>query len=158
MKKQTERIGADHGAMSLRGYYNQQFKESVITLDGKVIKKDTKRVSESIYLLNGVCREDLLVTAVHELTHDWLTDYYPGIKVAPLWVEEGACQYISWIYAKQMKFDRQVAKIAAATDDVYGKGFKFFHKKFGNDGWKTAVAWMTAKGYRNLPPQGATRP
>ena len=152
-------MSINHGndGMSLRGYYQQVHRESVIMQGDKEVSREIKKVKENIYLLNGVKKEDLLVTAFHELTHDWLTDHYPGIKVAPLWIEEGACQYAAYIYAKKNKYDNNVKKIVRANDEVYGKGFKFYLKSFGENDWPAALRWMARQGYKKAPPAGSRR-
>jgi hypothetical protein len=155
MKKNHPMKNAD--AMTLRGYYQEVKKVSTTTQAGKVISKEEIKVKENIFLIDGVKQQDFLVTAVHELTHDWLSDYYPGIKVAPLWIEEGACQYMAYIFCLKKGYKDHALKISKAPDNVYGKGFRYYHKKFGNNNWVGALKWMKTKGYLKKPPIGSQR-
>jgi hypothetical protein len=143
--------------LSLRGYYEEVKKESTVMQGKKVVSRNIKKIKENIYLVDGVNKEDMMVTAVHELTHDWLSDYCPGIKVAPLWIEEGACQYLAYIYCKAKGFQKNAARIAGASDQVYGKGFKFYLKTFGENNWAGALRWMKKQGYLEKPAFGVQR-
>ena len=122
----------DENGMSLRGFY-QETKVERETLDSRnrVIDRSVKKTGEMIYILNGLSKEEVMVTAIHELTHDWLSDYYKGIKVAPLWIEEGFCQYVAYNYCIDKKYTKLAEKIKNAPDQVYGKGAKFYLEKFG---------------------------
>ena len=148
----------DDGGMSLRGFY-QEVKLQKETLDqnDKVISRSVTKTGETIYILNGLSKEDIMVTAIHELTHDWLSDYYQGIKVAPLWLEEGFCQYVSYVYCKNKKLEKLALKIKSAPDQVYGKGAKFYIEKFGEGNIKGALKWMVSQKYQIKPPIGAER-
>jgi len=149
---------AHHGGMSLRGYYREiKLETETVDQNDRVVGRSVKKTGEFIYLLNGLEEDSILVTAIHELTHDWLSDYYPGIKVADLWIEEGFCQYVSYVYCSQLKLAKYKSKIEGATDEVYGKGFKFYFKKFGANNIKGALKWMVEQKYHIKPPLGAKR-
>ncbi|MCM8540536.1 MAG: LIM domain-containing protein [Lentisphaeraceae bacterium] len=148
----------DGDGMSLRGFY-QETKLERETLDGnnRVVSRSVKKTGETIYILNGLSREEIIVTAIHELTHDWLSDYYEGIKIAPLWIEEGFCQYIAYNYCLKKKYLKLAEKIKSAPDQVYGKGAKFFIREFGVDNVKGALKWLVSQKYQIKPPAGAKR-
>ena len=149
---------ANHGGMSLRGYYREiKLEKETVDQNDRVVSRSVEKTGEFIYLLNGLQEKDILVTAVHELTHDWLSDYYPGIKVAELWIEEGFCQYVAYTFCTKQKLVKQAEKIAKAPDEVYGKGVKFYLKKFGEGNIKGALKWMVSQKYHIKPPVGAKR-
>ena len=143
--------------MTLRGYYHLLEKKIDIFEDKKLIDTKLRKLDENICIIDGLKNSDFLATAIHELTHDWLGDYYPGIKVAPLWIEEGCCQYLTYIYCKQQKFDILAKKIAQSPDKIYGDGFRFYLKNFGEDNWAGALKWLGEQGYLKKPAPSAVR-
>jgi hypothetical protein len=142
----------------LRGYYHHV--ENIETTKRSNGTKHSRVVSmkELISIVDGLSEEDFLVTAIHELTHDWLGENYPGIKVAPLWLEEGVCQYLAFEYALKMKYKKSGRKIMDSPDKIYGKGFKFFSQKFGYRNWSKVLVWLEQQGYLKKPPHDAQRP
>ncbi|NQZ58784.1 MAG: hypothetical protein HRT88_15130 [Lentisphaeraceae bacterium] len=156
MKKKHPVKEAD--GMSLRGYYNVLERRIDQFRNGRKVGSKIKKVGESIYIVDGLQKEDFLVTAVHELTHDWLSDYYPGIKVAPLWVEEGCCQYLAYTFCLNKNYKNLARQIKNSKDKVYGEGFRFYLKKFGSNNWRGVQKWMLSKGYKKTPPVDAKRP
>ena len=149
---------ANHGGMSLRGYYREiKLETETVDQNDRVVSRTEKKTGEFIYLLNGLEEESIMVTAIHELTHDWLSDYYPGIKVADLWIEEGFCQYVAYTYCLENKLQKSALKIQNGDDQVYGKGFKFYLAKFGKGNVKGALKWMVSKKFHIKPPVGAKR-
>lgn len=149
---------ANHGDMSLRGYYREiKLEKETVDQNDKVVSRSVQKTGEFIYILNGLEEKDISITAVHELTHDWLSDYYPGIKVADLWIEEGFCQYVAYTYCTGQKLTKEAQKILNAPDEVYGKGVKFYINKFGKDNIKGALKWMVSQKYHIKPPIDAKR-
>lgn len=156
LNAQTHHKG--EGGMSLRGYYQETKKETQVTdSNNRIVSRTEEKTAEMIYLLNGLTDEEILVTAIHELTHDWLSDFYPGMKVAPLWVEEGFCQYVAYNFCLDNKYDKLALKIKNAPDQVYGKGAKFFIEKFGRNNLLGAYKWMLTQKYQVKPPIGTKR-
>ncbi|MCM8527362.1 MAG: protein DA1 [Lentisphaeraceae bacterium] len=148
----------DDDGMSLRGFYQEtKLEKETLDSNNRVVSRTVEKTGETIYILNGLSREEIIVTAIHELTHDWLSDYYEGIKVAPLWIEEGFCQYIAYNYCLKKNYKSLAERIKTAPDDVYGKGAKFYIEKFGVDNVKGALKWMVSQKYQIKPPAGSKR-
>lgn len=146
------------GGMSLRGFYQEtKLEKETLDSNNRVVARSVKKTGETIFILNGLGKDEILVTAIHELTHDWLSDYYEGIKIAPLWLEEGFCQYVAYNYCKDNNLVKLAEKIKAAPDQVYGKGAKFYIKTFGEGNIKGALKWMVSQKFQIKPPIGAKR-
>jgi len=155
MKKQHPVSNA--AGMSLRGFYSLVNKKTDIMEGNKLLETKVEKVSETIFVVDGLKKEDFMITAVHELTHDWLEEFYPGIKVAPLWVEEGCCQYLAYMYCMKNNYKKQALRIQKSPDKIYGDGFRFYLKKFGNNSWPKVEKWLRQQGYHVKPAPGAVR-
>lgn len=150
-------IHPDHQA-ELRGYFQEtKVEKELIDNKGRVINKKEEKISETIYILNGLTENEILVTSLHELTHDWVADYYPGLRVAPLWLEEGFCQFITYRYCVENKLTKQLNEIKNSPDEVYGKGVNFFLEKFDNKPLTEVFKWLESEKYHIKPTLGTTR-
>ncbi len=132
----------------LRGYYHRTERHFVV----KGVE-DSRRVeiNKTIYLLYGMTRANAMCTAIHENTHDLMAEHYPEVQDAPMWVQEGVAQYTASIYARRNKLARQTLGFEKHPDPVYGNGYRFFQKKFGNDNWPAAAKWLKATDVTKLP-------
>jgi len=97
-----------------------------------------KCIPISVSILQGLPRTLFLGVMAHELGHVWLrTQEVPPLD-EPL--EEGFCQLLCYLFyrslgTKEAQFHAQ--GIAASTDPVYGRGFKFaqtLYQQFGLNG------------------------
>lgn len=75
-------------------------------------------------------------TVIHELTHDWMSQFCPHIE--DLKIKEGVCEYVAWLF---LKYDREklflsfleCTNIEQNPDPVYGGGFRMIRKIAGSD-------------------------
>ncbi|MCF7854472.1 MAG: hypothetical protein K9N51_06740 [Candidatus Pacebacteria bacterium] len=138
--------------MTQRGLYDRHV---VVTTTknvfGKVIDKK-QHVRETVYILYGLTPPAFLSTATHELTHDLIAECYPEIaRKAPLWVEEGICQYLAAELCRTRGYRHTLAEIASNPDKAYGDGYRYFHRAFGPGHWQDIVRWMETVRTENLP-------
>ncbi len=109
---------------------------------GRVLDQQISNESE-ILLLYGLDRQEVLVTAVHELTHHLLAEHFPRFAAfAPLWAEEGICQYLAAIVAQRRGYTRLVEQIENSPDPVYGDGYRYFRRLYGRNNWPAIRAWL----------------
>lgn len=138
--------GRGHGHLDpikTRGFYSRRAQTISRERNGRVTVEETN-VTENIYILDGLTRKAFLITAVHELTHDLLTEHYHQFGKLPLWAEEGFCQYTAAMVCKAEGWDLEFQAIATNPAPVYGDGFRRVYKKFGDDNWKEIDAWLRA--------------
>jgi len=109
------------------------------------------KITETIYVLNGLHPSDLIVVMAHELTHDLVAEQYPQVAEAPAWVQEGLCQYIAAGVCRRYKAPNTLRAIEEMPDDTYGGGYRYFDKKFGPGNWPGVVAWLRSTDFKRLP-------
>ncbi|MFT5128526.1 MAG: hypothetical protein ACI8W8_002137 [Rhodothermales bacterium] len=148
----------DSSGMIARGFYRNRVETAFVEdLLGNIINRD-KQVTKTVYLLYGLERQEFLATAVHELTHDLLTEHFRKFGEIPLWAEEGICQYVAAMYARQKGFADELAKIEAGTDPIYGHGYQYMKRKFGSNNWSRLQTWLSEGRAADLPAKAPAPP
>jgi len=127
---------------------------------GVTLREETA-ANRRVLVLYGLTPGRFMATAAHELTHDLLSERYPMLaEGAPDWLEEGLCQYASVLACRRLGYSECVAEIESSDDPVYGDGYRYVARRFGNDGWRSISTWLEAKGFAGLPrrpPAGLDR-
>ncbi|NQZ71007.1 MAG: hypothetical protein HRT89_23395 [Lentisphaeria bacterium] len=141
MKKlnSTRKLDTTHGMV--RGYYHYAERIEQTSIAGKVIK-EKKEIKKSIYVLRGMTKQHLILTCIHEHMHDVIRMKFTRLEDVPLWVNEGICQYISAILARDYSMKKELVEIETQADPVYGDGYRYFRKRLGANNWKGLVKWM----------------
>lgn len=137
-------------AAVVRGFYSRRENTTIYERLGREIRRETE-VEEEIMMLYGQTQHNFLATAVHELTHDLIADHFSSLKQAPLWVEEGICQYLSAIYCRHMGFEEALQAIEESTNPVYGDGYRYFKQQLGDNNWAGLKHWMQTVDVSSLP-------
>jgi hypothetical protein len=150
-------LSEDSQGMIARGFYRNRVETTFVEdLLGNVVNRD-RAVTKTVYLLYGLERQEFLTTAVHELTHDLLTEHFRKFGEIPLWAEEGICQYVAAMYARKVGFKDELAKIEAGSDPVYGWGYQYMKRAFGSNSWARLQRWLSEGRAADLPAK-APRP
>jgi hypothetical protein len=138
--------------MVQRGLYTRTVTTTQRTnLFGRVLE-EKKDVDETVYLLYGMSPEKVLVTAGHELTHDLIAEEFPEIRDdAPLWVEEGICQYVAALICRQKGYGEILEDIESCPDSVYGDGYRYVKRHAGANNWPALVYWIRTNDLSQLP-------
>ena len=129
-----ESTAAVRTGMRQRGLYRRNT-TTTSTSDGRgnVHHKLTK-VEELVFMPYGLTAQEFLATAVHELMHDQLAERFPGVpKHAPIWVEEGICQYVAAAVCSRKGYGKPLATIRTNPDPAYGDGYRYFRRRLGGD-------------------------
>jgi hypothetical protein len=151
LSKFTGFLTKDSGDMIARGFYRSHVEMTFVEdLLGNVVDRD-KNVTKAVYLLYGLERREFLATAVHELTHDLLSEHFRKFGEIPVWAEEGICQYLSAIYARSKGFADELAKIEAGRDPIYGHGYQYIQRTFGSNNWAGLQRWLSEGRAADLP-------
>jgi len=90
-----------------------------------------------IFVLDYLPKNRMEHVIAHELAHDWMTAFYPGIKED--WIKEGFAEYIAWRYNRFKKRHELNRRVENNPDPVYGEGFRRIRsiaEKRGFDGLK----------------------
>lgn len=97
-------------------------------LTGKVLQKTSLPVQKEyfIYILSHLPAGSFAQTAVHELTHDYMEEYFPCIK-DPVWCE-GAAEYAASLYNIVRKNSGRNQVMEKNDDPVYGEGYRMFRR------------------------------
>jgi hypothetical protein len=136
-----------------RGYY---LREENIMVERNLLGQETSRKntvkSKTILAVFPCRRETLMSTLMHELTHDYLAENFPAWSEAPLWVQEGLCQYAAALYCQRQKLTEQATMIANNPDGIYGNGYRYFADAFGDQGnWVSARRWLEQHQPQQMP-------
>jgi len=75
-----------------------------------------------IYVLDYLPKNRMEHVIAHELAHDWMTAFYPGIRED--WIKEGFAEYIAWRYNRFKKRHELNRRVENNPDPVYGEGFR----------------------------------
>lgn len=122
---------------------------------GRVLKEETA-VTRRILILYGLAVDSFISTAVHELTHDLIAERYPVFEErAPEWAKEGLCQYAAAMVCRRLGSSEVVAEIETATDEIYGDGYRWWARRFGQEGWDAIRRWLEQGDIAALPARAA---
>ena len=130
--------------MTARGFYRRNERTETRSFAGRVVSADTE-VSETIFILSGLTPDQFLITAIHELTHDLISETYRPIADLPRDLEEGLCQYTAAMYCRKQGWMQDYITIDKSPDPIYGGGFRKVHKRFGNHNWKAIDRWLRTR-------------
>jgi hypothetical protein len=138
--------------LTLRGFYDRH---ETVTTQRRGAEHERRRthVEKTVYLLYGLLPADFIATAVHELTHDWLAEHHKAVGDAPLWVQEGICQYAAATVCRRRELADALRAIEASPDPVYGDGYRYFAVLMGKDNWPGVEAWLVNTALDRLPAQ-----
>lgn len=103
-----------------------------------------------IFVLDYLPRIRMEYVMAHELAHDWMTAFYPGIRED--WIKEGVAEYLAWRYNQYKKRHDLNRKIEGNTDPVYGEGFRRIRdmvKKRGFQGLKDFLAMKSKQSRKH---------
>ena len=85
-----------------------------------------KNEAINIYVLDYLPKTRMEHVMAHELAHDWMTEFYPGIRED--WIKEGFAEYIAWRYNRYKKRNKLNHRVENNPDPVYGEGFRRIRK------------------------------
>jgi len=99
-------------------------------IDDKLVNQTTYH---TIYVLSGM--SSILVESIiaHELMHSWI--YENTKNNFPQKINEGSCNYASYIYLKSLNQNsafEQIKLLETDPDSIYGKGFLEIRQRFEN--------------------------
>jgi len=150
----TEELDVELSAddrMVRRGLYQRtETTTTAKNIFGLVLKRDTA-VTERVLMLYGLSREAFLATASHELMHDLLAENVPAVGEAPLWVEEGVCQYAAALVCRRMRLKHVLEDIQTCPDRCYGDGYRYVKRLAGPHNWPRVRAWLRETDLAKLP-------
>ena len=106
------RYNAEVERVSTRNFFGRKTGENVYK----------KREDIRIFVLDHLPRIRMEHVIAHELAHDWMTAFYPGIKED--WIKEGFAEYIAWRYNQYKKRNEMNRRVENNPDPVYGEGFR----------------------------------
>ncbi|MBO4631817.1 MAG: hypothetical protein J5858_07830 [Lentisphaeria bacterium] len=131
--------------------YNADIRR-VVTRDylGRKTGENLRRNNESfhIYVLDHLPRDRMEHVIAHELAHDWMTTYYPGIRED--WIKEGVAEYIAWQYNQHKNRTALNRRIENNPDPVYGNGFRSIRDLVKNRGFNGLKKFLESKSKQNL--------
>ena len=144
--------GARSGQLVEQGLYRYNAQvERVTTRDflgrkvgEKLYKKDE---SVEIYVMDHLPRVRMEYVMAHELAHDWMRAFYPGIREE--WIREGFAEYIAWRYNHYKKRHKLNSRIENNTDPVYGEGFRRIRKIAQDRGFAGLKKFLEFKSRQN---------
>lgn len=111
---------------------------------GKTVASRVSSVRKKhfIYILSSLPDAEYRHAVVHELTHDWLGEYYPRLNDPK--IQEGVCEYMAYLFLEEERKKDTGVRLALARmennpDPVYGEGFRFICKIAGQGDRKTRL-------------------
>jgi hypothetical protein len=112
----------------MQGYCDSKTEKEFI--NNKLVKKTD---SHTIYVLNYLPRTGLESVLAHELMHSWIYENTSNAHTDK--VREGACNFISYLYLKELHSKESsdfIIRLDKNPDPVYGEGFREIKKRFEN--------------------------
>jgi hypothetical protein len=140
----------------VRGYYDRKEEIREARDDRGRLVERTRTLDEKVFILYGQRRDYFMATAIHELTHDLLSDRFPRLEKAPTWVHEGVCQYLSAMYCRKSQMLGPLPLIESSPNPVYGDGYRYFKRLLGYHNWSGLKAWLERVDVGSLPPSAPT--
>ena len=101
-----------------------------------------------IYVLDHLPKIRMEHVMAHELAHDWMTAFYPGIREE--WIKEGFAESIAWRYNRHKKRNKLHHRIENNPDPVYGEVFRRIRKIAQNRGFAGLKKFLEFKSNQNL--------
>lgn len=106
-----------------------------------------KNEAIDIYVLDYLPKNRMEHVMAHELAHDWMTEFYPGIREE--WIKEGFAEYIAWRYNRYKKRNKLNHRVENNPDPVYGEGFRRIRKIAKNRGFDGLKKFLEFKSKQN---------
>ena len=99
------------------------------------LNETSRKVDETwrIYALYGMPEDRLAEVFAHELAHDWMQEFCPGIKDSK--TKEGWAEYIAWKANSALGRNALNVRIENCKDPIYGDGFRMIRKIAEHDGF-----------------------
>ena len=144
--------GARHDQMTEQGLfrYNAEV-ERVTTRDflGRKTGENlyTRKEDIRIFALDNLPQIRLEHVIAHELAHDWMTAFYPGIREE--WIKEGFAEYIAWRYNQYKKRHEMNRRVENNPDPVYGEGFRKIRDIAKQRGFAGLRKFLESKSTKN---------
>ncbi len=112
---------------------------------GRKVSEEEKKTSERfhVYVLEGLPKERMEYVMAHELGHDWLVTYFPGIRDPA--VREGFAEYVGWLYNRLHGRDELNRRIESNTDPVYGQGFRMVKAIADKEGFEGLKKFLNSR-------------
>ena len=112
---------------------------------GRTISRKTSVVREkfSIFVLGSLPPPEFRHAVIHELTHDWMSEYCPQIKDPA--VREGTCEFVAWCFLRKTggrdpAMQAICRRLENNQDPVYGGGFRKMRKIAGSSSPDQSIA------------------
>jgi len=151
MLRQSSKYRPADNSLVQQGLYERHETTTVTkNVFGRVIRRKVD-VEEMVLVLYGLPAEKFIATCCHELTHDIIAEHFSDVTEAPLWAEEGICQYVAATVCRRNKFGQALAAIEGCTDPSYGDGYRFIKKLAGDNQWRAVRNWMKTIHVKQLP-------
>ncbi len=131
------RYNVDVERVSTRDFFGRKTGE-------KLYKKNE---AIDIYVLDHLPKTRMEHVMAHELAHDWLTEFYPGIRED--WIKEGFAEYIAWRYNRYKKRNKLNHRVENNPDPVYGEGFRRIRKIAKDRGFAGLKKFLEFKSKQN---------
>ena len=113
----------------------------------KTVRREVTDAKYSIYVLDHLPRERMEYVIAHELAHDYLSEYFPGIRLP--WVQEGFAEYTGYLYNKYCRRDSLNLRMEKSPDPVYGEGFRKIRAIAEKQGWNGLTNFLRSQQKRN---------
>ncbi|MDD3119270.1 MAG: hypothetical protein PHQ27_08840 [Victivallales bacterium] len=119
-----------------------------LTLTGIKTETSTYRsdVTYTIYCLSGTPRHKLVEVLAHELGHDWMQEYYPGVGETK--IREGLAEYCAYLVNLHYGRREMNLRLSNNSDAIYGDGFRLIYRIGGDRGDWAAVRRFLSRNER----------
>lgn len=137
-----------------RGFYRHELTiDTYKDANGRILRTE-REVKETVHILYGLSREELLCTAAHELGHVLQERFLPHVhEHGPAWLKEGICQYLAAAVARRHGYADELESIERSPHPAYGRGYRYLQRRFGNDNWPRLHAWLETLDPATLPAE-----
>ena len=132
------RYNVDVERVAVRNFFGRKVGE-------KVYKKNEMI---EIFVLDYLPRIRMEYVMAHELAHDWMTAFYPGIRED--WIKEGVAEYLAWRYNQYKKRNDLNRRLENNTDPVYGGGFRRIRDMVKKRGFQGLKEFLDMKSKQSL--------
>ncbi len=112
-------------------------------------KRIVGRQFEEIIIQTNLPEDHFRTIAIHELGHAWFFYNNPLGKKLPLFVEEGLCVLLEYLWLKKLNTEDakfRIKLIESSPDPIYGKGFRAARKALKHLSLSSLVRYSLDKG------------
>jgi hypothetical protein len=142
-----KKAGHKGKGMELGLYYKEEVSKTSITTEtdanGKEVVVDKKvkvTKTQSIYILYGISYRKAIEVMAHELGHDWMEHYYPGID--ELKIKEGWAEYVASLVNSIYGQSNMNKRMQSNPDPNYGAGYRMIKKIMDEKGTEGLQAFF----------------